>query len=132
MKGIYVLLIFINKDIKIKIGKLGKINFNKGHYFYVGSAQNNLEKRIKRHELKRKKKHWHIDYLLSYKNVKIKDIFYKIAGKKWECKTAFLLSKFCDPVLCFGSSDCKCKGHLLKVNKVSIQKKLKTFIKYHN
>ena len=45
MKGIYILLIEIDKNIKIEIGSLGKINFDKRIYFYIGSVQNNLEKR---------------------------------------------------------------------------------------
>jgi len=38
MKGIYILLIRISKNIQVKIGSLGKINFNKGIYAYVGSV----------------------------------------------------------------------------------------------
>ena len=45
MKGIYILLIEIDKNIKIEIGSLGKINFYKRIYSYIGSAQNNLEKK---------------------------------------------------------------------------------------
>ena len=43
------MIINVRKDIKERIGALGKINFKKGKYVYVGSAQNNLEKRIARH-----------------------------------------------------------------------------------
>ena len=49
MKGIYILKIRISKNIKENIGKLGIVNFKKGIYYYIGSAQNNLEKRIKQH-----------------------------------------------------------------------------------
>ncbi len=45
MRGIYILLIEIDKNIKIEIGSLGKINFYKRIYSYIGSAQNNLEKK---------------------------------------------------------------------------------------
>lgn len=38
MNGIYILLIEIDKNIQIEIGSLGKINFDKGVYAYVGSA----------------------------------------------------------------------------------------------
>lgn len=60
MKGIYVIVVKISKNTAIKIGRLGNIIFNKGIYSYVGSAQNNLEKRIMRHLSKIKKMHWHI------------------------------------------------------------------------
>ena len=48
MKGSYCLIINVEKDTKIKIGKkLGIINFKKGCYVYVGSAMNSLESRVK-------------------------------------------------------------------------------------
>lgn len=78
MKGSYCLIINVEKDTKIKIGKkLGIINFKKGCYVYVGSAMNSLESRVKRHLSDNKKKHWHIDYLLLNKNSKIKKNIYK-------------------------------------------------------
>ena len=50
MKGYYCLIINLDNDSEIEIGKrLGKINFDKGYYVYVGSAMNSLEARLKRH-----------------------------------------------------------------------------------
>ena len=92
MKGTYCLLIKIEKPSNIKVGKLGLISFRRGYYVYVGSALNNLEKRINRHLKAKKKKFWHIDYLLENKNVKIKDVFYKKSTKKVKqvVKTVFI------------------------------------------
>ncbi|NLI56472.1 GIY-YIG nuclease family protein [bacterium] len=115
MKGIYILLIKIDKNIEIEIGSLGKINFDKGIYSYIGSAQNNLEKRIQRHKIKNKKLRWHIDYLLKNKYVKILKIYYKKAGREEECKIAKMLSKTEIPISKFGCSDCDCKSHLFKI-----------------
>lgn len=116
MKGIYLLLIGLKKNISIQIGNLGKIKFNKGNYIYVGSAQNNLEKRIKRHFKKNKNKFWHIDYLLTNKNAKIKEVFYKLTKtKEEECKVAQIISKYAKAIKNFGCSDCKCKSHLFQV-----------------
>jgi len=115
MKGIYILLIKIDKNIEVEIGSLGKINFDKGIYFYIGSAQNNLEKRIQRHKVKNKKLRWHIDYLLKNKYVKILKIYYKKAGREEECKIAKMLSKTEIPISKFGCSDCDCKSHLFKI-----------------
>jgi Uri superfamily endonuclease len=84
MKGIYLLLININKNIDITIGRLNKIRFSKNKYIYVGSAQKNLEQRIKRHF--RKNKFWHIDYLLVNKAAKIEEVFYKKSNRSGECK----------------------------------------------
>ena len=86
MKGIYILLIDLSRSLKIRIGSLGEIYFEKGRYAYVGSAQNGLEKRIARHFSKEKKIFWHIDYLLEHG--KIVDVFYKRAGKSEECLIA--------------------------------------------
>jgi len=94
MKGIYCLHLKIGKKIGMKVGSLGFVYFPKGNYIYVGSAQNSLEKRILRHFSKSKKIRWHIDYLLKSRWVKIKKVFYKIADKSEECKTATLLFKF--------------------------------------
>lgn len=49
MDGVYVLLIWVKRKRKIRIGKLGPLEFARGFYFYVGRALNGLEKRIKRH-----------------------------------------------------------------------------------
>ena len=74
IKGIYVLFIRVERDIVVKIGSLGKLKFSKGIYAYVGSAQNGIKKRIARHLKKRKRKFWHIDYLLAQRCVKIEKI----------------------------------------------------------
>jgi len=116
MKGIYLLMIKVKKSIKQKIGKLGEIKFDKGDYIYVGSAQSGIEKRIKRHLKKRKKKFWHIDYLLTNRDVAINKIYYKEGKKEEECKTAEELSKNGEPIAKFGCSDCNCKSHLFKIN----------------
>jgi Uri superfamily endonuclease len=115
MKGIYLLLMRMKRDSFIKIGKLGKIKFKKGKYIYVGSAQRNLGKRIERHFKKQKRKFWHIDYLLSSKNIKIEKVFCFRGKKKTECKLAKEILKYGKPILNFGSSDCGCKSHLFKI-----------------
>ncbi len=118
MKGVYILIIKISKNLQEKIGSLGKINFEKGIYAYVGSAQNSLEKRIARHISKNKKKFWHIDYLLGIKSAKILKVFYKKAAKSEECKIAKRLSKTESLIKNFGCSDCNCKSHLFRVKEL--------------
>ena len=125
MKGIYLLIIEIKKQTRIKVGALGFIQFKKGIYYYVGSAQNNLEKRVQRHLKKEKKLHWHIDYLLKNKNTRIKKVLIKIANKDQECITAKKLKKTETSIPKFGCSDCKCSAHLFKIRYKNI--KLKGF-----
>lgn len=135
-KGSYLLLIKIKKPIDIKIGSLGRREFEKGHYVYVGSAMNNLRKRIERH-LKssrlrggQEKKHWHIDYLLSSPETEIVDVYYKESEEKEECSVAEKIREgFSEVIEKFGSSDCRCKSHLFKINKKELEKKLEGFKK---
>ncbi|MBN2043178.1 MAG: GIY-YIG nuclease family protein [Candidatus Aenigmarchaeota archaeon] len=114
MKGSYIILIGLDSNKKIKIGKLGKINFRKGRYAYVGSALNSLEGRISRHLRKEKKKHWHIDYLLA--NAEIEKVFYIESSGRKECDIA---KKFSDneQVKGFGCSDCGCNSHLFYLDR---------------
>jgi len=81
VKGVYVLVISVVKDIKVNVGALGGISFEKGLYAYVGSAQNSLEKRIARHVRKGKRKFWHIDYLLDDDAVRVGKVFCKEVDK---------------------------------------------------
>lgn len=118
MKGIYILVIEVKKDLKKSVGKLGDIFFSSGYYVYIGSAQNNLEKRIKRHISKRKKLWWHIDYLLEEKDVVIKEVLFKMLDKSWECKIAKSIRGI--PIDKFGSSDCNCESHLYRVDREEI------------
>jgi len=109
MKGTYVLLIELDHDEKIQIGKLGLINFKSGFYVYVGSALNNLEKRVKRHLSSEKKIHWHIDYFLQ--NGIICDVFYKECSSRYECIIANEFKKHLTFIKDFGCSDCNCISH---------------------
>ncbi|HEC88501.1 MAG TPA: GIY-YIG nuclease family protein [Thermoplasmata archaeon] len=111
MKGSYLLLIEVKEGKNIKIGKIGEIYFPKGYYIYVGSAMNNIEKRIARHIKKNKKMRWHIDYLIE--KTDLIEIFYKECEVKEECSIAekFLINGF-SSIKKFGASDCKCKSHL--------------------
>lgn len=111
MKGVYCLIIWLISNQKIKIGKLGKIDFKRGFYCYVGSGLNNLEKRIERHLGKGKKKRWHIDYFLQTgKIIAVKKIE---TSKKLECLLGKKIMKIANSnIKGFGCSDCKCKSHL--------------------
>ena len=70
----YQLFINVTKEINLKVGKLGRFIFPTGTYVYTGSAKKNIDKRIERHLSKKKKLHWHIDYLLNNDAVQIIDI----------------------------------------------------------
>lgn len=110
-RGVYLLVISMEKAENISIGQLGGVHFNQGYYVYIGKAKNDIFKRINRHKRKRKKIHWHIDYLLTKARV-IKDLPI-ITDKDIECLLGERLSKISNGYIeGFGSSDCKCKSHL--------------------
>ena len=108
MASTYLLEILLRDSRTIRIGKLGRFFFPKGHYLYVGSAQRNFRKRIERHMRKRKNMHWHIDYLLAHARV----------TRVWSCdrseeQTAEILCQTIRiPVPHFGSSDKNSRSHL--------------------
>ena len=116
MKGIYILIIRVCKDISVNVGALGRKAFAKGLYAYVGSAQTNLEKRVKRHLRREKRLFWHIDYLLDSDQAEILEVLYKEAGKTQECRVANALSEKGKPIAGFGCSDCRCGSHLVRIS----------------
>ena len=116
MKGIYALLIQIDEFASINVGALGKKDFKPGLYAYVGSAQNGVEQRVKRHLENKKTLFWHIDYLLNSKKAKIIKILYKQAHKEEECRLAQKLRRHNQAAYGFGSSDCHCLSHLFSIS----------------
>lgn len=127
LKGIYVLIICLNEEVKVNIGALGEIAFKEGLYAYVGSAQNNLEQRVKRHVSKEKRKFWHIDYLLGCDTAKVVEVLYRQACKMEECAVANLISKTGEAIEGFGCSDCHCKSHLFHVKTIkALKEKMQT------
>ena len=106
----YQLFINVTKEINLKVGKLGRFIFPIGSYVYTGSAKKNIDKRIERHLNKKKKLHWHIDYLLNNDAVQI------VYTKKSQMTECSLNKKTKGTIIIegFGSSDCNlcCRSHL--------------------
>ena len=115
LKGVYVLIIQVDEDTDVNVGAIGRLTFKKGLYAYVGSAQNNLEQRVKRHLRKEKRRFWHIDYLLDNDAIKVVEVFHKQADKTEECAIAKVIGERGKSMDGFGSSDCSCKSHLFRI-----------------
>jgi Uri superfamily endonuclease len=115
LKGVYVLVIQVDEDTGVNVGALGRLTFKKGLYAYVGSAQNNLEQRVKRHLRKGKRKFWHVDYLLDNETTKVVEVLQQQADKAEECAIAGVIGERGEPIDGFGSSDCSCKSHLFRI-----------------
>ncbi|MBU0758085.1 MAG: DUF123 domain-containing protein [Nanoarchaeota archaeon] len=97
------------------------LEFEKGNYIYIGSAQNNLEKRIQRHLSAKKKLRWHVDYVLNSKDAYVAKAFYKTAPKKEECSTAGLMMEHGVSIEGFGCSDCRCSSHFFRIKMERVQ-----------
>lgn len=113
-KGTYILVIELTNAQEIRPGKLPGKEFKKGIYLYIGRAKRALQARLKRHLRSQKKVHWHIDFLLT--RAQIKEIWIK-ENSFDECRTARRIKELFPSVQLaqngFGSSDCRCPGHLL-------------------
>ena len=115
--GSYALVLRLPSRRKIRVGKLGLVDFPRGHYIYFGSALGGLKARVDRHLRGDKKFHWHADYL----NAEVPwEYAWQLAdGERWECVWATAAAStdgVASPVAGFGSSDCKCPSHLVRVN----------------
>ena len=120
MRGIYVLLISLGGEASVRVGGLGRIDFKAGTYAYVGSglgsSSSSAEGRLRRHFSKRKRMHWHIDYLLGDRRFKLLAAILSEAGRPVECDLARgILGDSRARVVHrgFGASDCLCDGHLV-------------------
>ena len=129
-KGAYVLFLNLPETRTIHIGRFGTFNFSKGCYLYVGSAMNNLEKRIARHMADKKRLHWHIDYVLPF--AEVQDVLTIEAENRIECTMNQALSKNQSlevAVKGFGSSDCRCASHLWRAAPAHFSRNMRTWTK---
>ena len=106
----YQLLISVPRRKVLSVGKLGGSVFPAGFYIYTGSARRHLLKRIFRHLGRSKKLRWHIDFLLSERDVSVLQVR---VGAAPECALNRQTSGEI-PVAGFGASDCRagCGSHL--------------------
>lgn len=116
-KGIYCLIIRCSSPASIYCGKFKNILFPVGYYYYIGSAQKNLNARIERHIRREKNIHWHIDYLTTNQNFRVVEILiFRDKKKSYECTISQdLLNNFSPDIIApgFGNSDChRCESHL--------------------
>lgn len=119
--GSYALVLRLPSRRKITVGKLGTVAFPRGYYIYFGSALGGLKARTSRHLRHDKKLHWHADYLSA--EVPWTQVWQLADGQRWECVWADQATDIASathgvthPAPGFGSSDCKCLTHLVRVN----------------
>lgn len=108
--GAYILIAELERARTIRVGALGPLYFAAGAYAYVGSALGGLEARIARHLRRRKRRQWHIDYLLAH--ARVAGVLRMPAEDRIECALARELAARLSCVPGFGCSDCRCASHL--------------------
>ena len=120
-RGTYVLIIALEHDRLISVGKLGQILFRAGTYAYCGSAMAGYRGRVGRHFSSEKKLHWHIDYLLL--EAEPVGAFLVPGGAGVECSLGRLISSLdgSEAIEGFGASDCPCRSHLYRIEESAIQ-----------
>lgn len=128
-KGSYILILHLDSEKVLQVGRLGKFNFPAGYYAYVGSAfgPGGLKARVTRHLNPTYKYHWHIDYLR--KQADPEEVWIseqKVAREHLWASVLLHLNKAAVPVPGFGCSDCKCCTHLFHFQKKPL---LRTFKK---
>jgi len=110
----------------MKMARYNRLKLEKGYYAYTGSALGHgaasLRRRVARHFKKRKKKHWHIDYLLASKTAFITGLVAAPSKTNKECEINTLIENIEEatvPIMGFGASDCKrkCKSHLIHLGR---------------
>ena len=115
MKGVYVLILRLDKDTNVHTGSLGELHLKNGFYAYVGSALGaGGFRRVTRHfnvasGMNRTRK-WHIDYLLPYSEVACAVLM--PTDKALECEVAKTIGEFSEGIEGFGCTDCSCSAHL--------------------
>lgn len=109
--GNYIVVLRLDQEKKLSIGSKGEMNFPCGYYLYVGSAKQHLSKRLERHQRKRKRFHWHIDYLRHAAEFHAAIAIRTTAALEHDIARA--IGKIADwEIAQFGSSDCSCLTHL--------------------
>ncbi len=113
--GVYTLVLRLDRRRELEVGSLGIIQFKEGYYSYTGSARGpGGLRRVERHKevirglnLARR---WHIDYLLPYAS--LVDTVVTPTSLDLECLIAGRIRSELEVISRFGSTDCRCPGHL--------------------
>ena len=122
-KGTYILILFLETNQEIQIGKLGSFEFRKGFYEYVGSAfgPGGLNARLNHHLQPAKNPHWHIDYFREKAVVAGISVDQSQCKREHEWATVLeMMPSTSLPAPGFGATDCKCTSHLFYVNKAPV------------
>jgi sugar fermentation stimulation protein A len=124
-QGSYFLVILLKRQCTLTAASLGSIQLEPGWYVYVGSGMQALSARIARHHRRRKKLHWHIDYLLDCAESRDITSLPIRCRHRLECSLAQAVAGLAvDAISGFGSSDCNCFSHLFRFDSPPLHSRL--------
>lgn len=112
----YAVVFELQKHASVSVGALGEFCLVPGYYIYVGQARRGVDQRLGRHFRREKRLRWHVDYLGEVATPV--ESWIQGEGENVECLWADTLASL--PAARrslphFGSSDCRCPGHLVYV-----------------
>ncbi|MEE4608826.1 MAG: DUF123 domain-containing protein [Desulfobacteraceae bacterium] len=115
--GTYVLWLRLPSARRIVVGGLGTVDFARGWYAYVGSAQGpgGLAARAGRHLRGSAALRWHIDFLR--RAAVPQSVWCHVSHRRLEHQWAAALAAMPGaslPAPGFGASDCRCRTHLVR------------------
>jgi Uri superfamily endonuclease len=116
--GVYQLRLRVLWPIRVTVGRLGRFRLPAGRYVYTGRASRGLRARVWRHACGGTRRHWHIDYLLARRDVRMERIVFVTDDPSRECDVNRRVSASGDcPIPRFGASDCRngCPAHLCRL-----------------
>lgn len=111
--GSYLLVIRTDAPLELRVGRLGSRAFPPGWHVYAGSALRGLRARLRRHLRATAPIHWHVDSLRAAG--RLHEVWAVAGAERLECALARAVAALPGGRLCrgFGSSDCRCPGHLV-------------------
>jgi len=120
-KGTYILILKLNHEKSIQVGKLGKFKFAPGFYAYIGSAfgPGGLAGRLNHHFKLTTKPFWHIDYLRKFTS--IEQVWFSDQHIRREHDWAKLMNQMDGGSIGmkgFGCTDCRCETHLFYCSEI--------------
>lgn len=112
----YAIRLNLPTETDIDVGALGAFSFPPGDYVYIGRAKSGFDARLSRHRRTDDKTiRWHVDYLRD----RARWVEARTPDTDSECALADRIAslpgaeRFIDG---FGASDCRCKGHLVRLS----------------
>jgi sugar fermentation stimulation protein A len=111
--GSYLLVIRTPRRLELVVGRLGRRTFPRGWHVYAGSARRGLRARLAHHLDVGRPTHWHVDVLRQAGD--LAEVWVVSTPEPGECALARAVAALPGAQLQsgFGSSDCRCAGHLV-------------------